>query len=187
MKELPSDFAPQESLRQRLGKGARFDAPGAPRDDLLMLRRGTAFFARKLNELSNEALYGPAARPGWSRAHVVANLCFKARRMAQVLEAIHNARETPSWDMNDEPKASLDLAATLPSHALRHLFQHSEIHLNVCFRDLTDSDWARDVTAQGGNSMELRAFPLMRARNIWQQSVILNNGALQNELPTYFR
>ncbi|WP_440589840.1 maleylpyruvate isomerase N-terminal domain-containing protein [Pseudarthrobacter phenanthrenivorans] len=39
-------------------------------DGLLQARRGTAFFARKLNELTDADLDGDSLLPGWSRRHV---------------------------------------------------------------------------------------------------------------------
>ncbi len=83
-----TDLAAREALKARVGKGARFDAPNAPADDLLLARRGTAYFARKLMELSDEALYEPAAIDGLSRAYVVARLSCGAQH--QALEALDN-------------------------------------------------------------------------------------------------
>ncbi|MET1156374.1 maleylpyruvate isomerase N-terminal domain-containing protein, partial [Arthrobacter sp.] len=37
-------------------------------------RRGTVFFGRKLNELSDDELAAPSLLPGWTRAHVVAHV-----------------------------------------------------------------------------------------------------------------
>src|SRR5277367_5455137 len=48
-------------LRERQGAGARYDAPTAPAADLLLARRGTAYFARQLNALSDIELDGPSA------------------------------------------------------------------------------------------------------------------------------
>jgi maleylpyruvate isomerase len=54
-------------LRERQGAGARYDSPIAPARDLLWARRGTAYFARKLNELSDSELDAPSRVAGWSR------------------------------------------------------------------------------------------------------------------------
>lgn len=54
-----TDLAAREALKARQGKGARYDAPNAPAEDLLLARRGTAHFARKLMELPDAELYAP--------------------------------------------------------------------------------------------------------------------------------
>ena len=52
------------ALRQRQGAGARYDAPNAPHDDLLLARRGAAYFARQLNRLDDTALDAPSLVQG---------------------------------------------------------------------------------------------------------------------------
>jgi maleylpyruvate isomerase len=53
---------------------------------LLQARRGTAFFARKLNELADAELDGDCLLPGWTRRHVVAHVGYNARAIAQLIE-----------------------------------------------------------------------------------------------------
>ncbi|WP_434288374.1 maleylpyruvate isomerase N-terminal domain-containing protein [Celeribacter sp. SCSIO 80788] len=178
-----TDLAAREALKARLGKGARFDAPNAPSEDLLLARRGTAYFARKLMELSDEALYEPAAISGLTRAHVVVRVSYEARYQALALEALVKGEvlERP------EELPTLDLAATLPARALRHLFQHSEVHLNVCFRDLTEAQWDSEMMLIDGSTTTPRALPLMRAKGIWQGAMDLGNGARLKAMPERLR
>lgn len=161
-----TDHTAREALRLRQGKGARYDAPNAPAADLLMARRGTAFFARKLNELTDAELAGPAGQKGWTQAHVIADLSYRARHQSQLLEALHKGlRHVPS-DLEEEQFPEVDLAATLPARALRHLFQHSEVHLNVCWRDLGDAGWDSTVTTPQGQCLAARALPGQRAHDV---------------------
>jgi maleylpyruvate isomerase len=178
-----TDLAAREALKKRLGKGARFDAPNAPAEELLLARRGTAYFARKLMELSDDALHEPAAMSGLTRAHVIVRVSYEARYQALALEALvkGEALELP------EELPSFDLAATLPARALRHLFQHSEVHLNVCWRDLTEAQWDRDLTLADGTKTTPRALPLMRAVGIWQGALDLGSGARLADLPQILR
>ena len=55
-------------------------------DALLQARRGTAFFARKLNELTDADLDGVSLLPGWTRRHVVAHVGYNARAIARLVE-----------------------------------------------------------------------------------------------------
>ncbi|WP_226549277.1 maleylpyruvate isomerase N-terminal domain-containing protein [Celeribacter naphthalenivorans] len=174
-----TDIAAREALKERLGKGARFDAPNAPAEDLLLARRGTAYFARKLMELSDDDLYAPSAISGLSRAHIIVRVSYEARYQALALEALDKGEvlELP------QELPSLELAATLPARALRHLFQHSEVHLNVCWRDLSEAQWDAVLTLADGTQTTPRALPLLRAKGIWQGALDLGNGARLKDVP----
>ncbi|WP_373325284.1 maleylpyruvate isomerase N-terminal domain-containing protein [Paenarthrobacter ureafaciens] len=66
-------------------------------EDLLQARRGTAFFARKLNELSDEELDGGTRLPGWTRRHLVAHVGYNARAIARLIEWAGTGVETPMY------------------------------------------------------------------------------------------
>lgn len=173
-------------LKARQGDGARYDAPSAPADDLLLARRGTAYFARYLNNLTDEELFGPSNRPGVSRAYLVADVSYAARRQAMALGVLGGPAD-PGMDDEDPVFPTLDLAATLPARALRFLFHHAEVHLNVCWRDISDADWDRAVTLPDGQVLPTRALPLIRARHIWARAVELGNGGRVQDIPERLR
>jgi maleylpyruvate isomerase len=181
------DQVARQALKARQGKGARYDAPNAPAADLLLARRGTAFFARKLMELSDEALFQPSAIEGWTRAHVVAQVSYDARRQAIALEAFVKGEALAPTTDESEQLPSMELAATLPARALRHLFNHAEAHLSVCWRDLTLAHWDENITFSGDVPTPIRGLPLARARKIWMAAVKLGNGACGTDLPEQLR
>lgn len=181
------DEAARAALRDRQGKGARYDAASAPHDDLLLARRGTAFFARKLMELGDADLYGPSAIDGLSPAHVVAGMSFAARRQALMLEALCNDGQGDIPPEMEQQLSDPDLAATLPARAIRHLFRHSEVHLNVCWRDLSDARWDMPLTMPDGTDMTARLLPRLRARQIWRAALDLGNGASMRDVPVNLR
>lgn len=76
---------------------------------------------------------------------------------------------------------SLDLAATLPARALRHLLQHSAIHLDVCWRDLPGPACGASV------DHAVRDFPRPSATNIWRQTLALGSSAAERDVPKNFR
>lgn len=182
-----TDRAAREALRARQGKGARYDAPNAPAEDLLLARRGTAWFARKLMELSDVELYEPSARDGFTRAHVVSAVSYSARRSALMLESLRMGVEYAPASDEEEQLPTLDLAATLPARALRHLFSHSEVHLNVCLRDLADAHWDMPFPMAIGNAKTPRALVRLRAMEVWFGSVDLANGARSADIPAILR
>ncbi|MBP7002177.1 maleylpyruvate isomerase family mycothiol-dependent enzyme [Amaricoccus sp.] len=81
-----TEEAAREALRARQGAGARYAAAAAPARELAWARRGTAYFARKLRELTEAELTGPSLLPGWTRAHVIAHVGYNARALAQRVE-----------------------------------------------------------------------------------------------------
>lgn len=178
------DAAAREALRARQGGGARYDAEEAPADDLLLARRATAFFARKLNELEDAALTHPAEKTaGWKRAHVVAEVGYEARRLALAIEPLcpKDAGGPPETFTDGLP--SLHQAATLPARALRHLFQHSSIHLDVCWRDLPGSAWDARVEIRERGDVAVRDMPRLRAISLWRSALDLGAGATLRDAP----
>lgn len=173
----------REALRERQGKGARYDSPAAPATPLALARLGTAYFARKLNELPDAALGAPSLVPGWSRRHVIASIGFQARALARLVEA---ARERRAEEILHEPEAQnedVDFGATLPDHALRYLFHHSEVHLNVEWRDLDAAGWEASVRTLDGSNVAVAQTPWMRATEIWLGAVDLANGGSSRDFP----
>lgn len=177
------DAVARARLRERLGAGARYDSPAAPHRDLAWARRGTAYFARKLNELSDEELDRPALVPGWSRRHVVAHVGYHARKLSRLVEA---ARKGLDQEVITEPEhmnEDIAFGSTLPTHALRYLFAHSEVHLNVEWRDLPSDGWKAAVKNLNGDVIQISDTPWLRAQEIWKMAVALANGGRYSDFP----
>lgn len=171
-------------LWARQGAGARRDAPEAPAAALALARLGTAFFARKLTELTDGALYHPSAVTGWRRAHVICDLAYHARAISRQIEAASAGLAVPPVpDLTDE----VALGATLPPRALRHLFDHAAIHLNVVWRDLPAAGWQAVGAAATGRLRPLSETPQEQARRLWTRALDLGNGARPRDLPAEFR
>ncbi|WP_427017493.1 maleylpyruvate isomerase family mycothiol-dependent enzyme [Pseudarthrobacter sp. P1] len=150
---------------------------------LLQARRGTAFFARKLNELSDADLDGPSLLAGWSRRHVVAHVGYNARAIARLIEWAATGVETP---MYPSPKArghEIDFGATLSPIALRNLFDHAAVHLNVEWRDLPADAWRHQVKTAQGRVVPAAETVWMRTREVWIHAVDLDNGATFADIP----
>ena len=150
--------AARKALIERQGSGARYDAPSAPAHDLLLARRLTAAFARHLNDLPDAELATPA------RAGVVAQIALDARHMSQFIAAIRSGVETPR--LLHPTREDVEQAMSLPPHALRHLFDHTRVHLNVEWRDMTDDDWARPGTDDTGEKFDMADLPRRRANQL---------------------
>ncbi|WP_113156501.1 maleylpyruvate isomerase [Nitratireductor sp. OM-1] len=167
----------RRELRERQGAGARYDAPEAPAEALDLMRRGTANFARILNDLPDAALYETV--PRWStRAHIVAIVGLQARRMSTALAALQrggNASGDNAWSV---ARSAVDVTASLPPRALRNLFAHSQIHLNVVLRDLRGEDWGIALENEAGQSWTIADIPHHRATTLWQAAADLENSGV---------
>ncbi|MET3811871.1 maleylpyruvate isomerase family mycothiol-dependent enzyme [Arthrobacter sp. UYEF3] len=150
---------------------------------LLQARRGTAFFARKLNELSDAELDGDSLLPGWSRRHVTAHIGYNARAIARLIQWAATGVETPMYPSTDVRDHEIDFGATLPPIALRHLFDHSAVHLNVEWRDLPEDAWHHKVRTIQAREVPAAETVWMRSREVWMHAVDLDNGAGFRDIP----
>jgi maleylpyruvate isomerase len=179
-----SEEEARAALRARQGAGARYDSPNAPARELAWARRGTAYFARKLNELTDDELDAPSLLPGWSRRHLVAHVGYNARALSRLCEWARTGIETPMYASTSKRRTEIERGATLPARALRNLFAHAEVHLNVEWRDLTDEQWNSEVRTAQGRVVPARETAWMRTREVWVHAVDLDNGASFLDFPT---
>jgi maleylpyruvate isomerase len=164
---------------------ARHDQTTDPelRQALLQARRGTAFFARKLNELTDAELDGPSLLPGWTRRHVTAHIGYNARAIARLIEWATTGVETPMYASTDVRDHEISFGATLSPIALRNLFDHSAVHLNVEWRDLPAQAWHHTVKTIQGREVPATETVWMRSREVWTHAVDLDNGATFADIP----
>jgi maleylpyruvate isomerase len=164
---------------------ARHDQATDPEllESLLQARRGTAFFARKLNELSDAELDGDSLLPGWTRRHLTAHIGYNARAVARLIEWAATGVETPMYASPQARDHEIEFGATLSPIALRHLFDHSAVHLNVEWRDLPADAWHHTVKTAQGRTVPATETVWMRTREVWIHAIDLNNGAAFTDIP----
>ena len=150
---------------------------------LLQARRGTAFFARKLNELSDAELDGDSLLPGWTRRHITAHIGYNARAIARLVEWAATWVETPMYASTPVRDHEIEFGATLSPIALRHLFDHSAVHLNVEWRDLPAEAWNHKLKTAQGRIVPAEETVWMRTREVWIHAVDLANGASFADIP----
>ncbi|GAA3691542.1 mycothiol-dependent maleylpyruvate isomerase NagL [Arthrobacter ginkgonis] len=153
--------------------------------ELLTVRRGTAFFGRKLNELTDDQLREPSLLPGWSRAHAVAHIGYNARALTRLIEWANTGVETPMYSSPDARNQEIDAGATLPARALRHLHEHAAITLDVSWRDTPPDAWGQPVKTAQGRTVPAAETVWMRTREIWVHAVDLDNGARFSDIPDH--
>ena len=152
-------------------------------DGLLQARRGTAFFARKLNELTDAELDGGSLLQGWTRRHVTAHVGYNARAIARLVEWAATGIETPMYASVEIRNHEIEFGSTLSPIALRNLFDHSAVHLNVEWRDLPADAWHHKVKTVQGRVVPAEETVWMRTREVWVHAVDLDNGASFADIP----
>lgn len=150
---------------------------------LLLVRRGQAFWARKLNELRDDEFDAPSLVPGWSRRHVIAHVGFNARAVARLVEWARTGIESPMYESAEQRATEIDLGATLPIEALRNLAAHAAVHLNVEWRDLPADAWSHEVRTAQGRAIPASETVWLRTREVWIHAIDLDNGARFDDLP----
>ncbi len=179
-----SQLTPEQlELRARLGAGARYDAEHAPHQELLLARQGTAYFLRRLQELRDADFDAPSALEGWTRRHLIAHVGYNARGLTRLVEWARTGVETPMYASAEQREREIVLGSTLPCRALRHLVEHSAVHLNVEWRDLADEHWDHRVLTSQGREVPARETAWMRAKEVWVHAVDLGNGGSFADLP----
>lgn len=163
--------------------GAR-TALGGPTEELLLAYRGTAYFLRWLAQLPERAYGQPgAADAPADRRTTIATVGYDARGWAHLAEALAAGESAPRAFSAGERDAAIELGATLPPRALRHLVEHSAVHLAVAWRDLPADDWHRAGLGADGERLWTSDVPMLRARQTWEAAVALGNGAHRDDFP----
>lgn len=185
MPETPSAIEQaRAALRSRQGLGARYDDDTAPARELDWARRGTAYFARKMNELSDADLDAESRVPGWGRRQVAACVGYHARALARVVERARTGAPLELWENDNQRDEEIEDGKTLPAGALRHLVDHAQVHLNVEWRDLDAAGWDKDLPFAGIPTA--RSTPWLRAKEIWLRAIDLRNGGTFEDCPPDF-
>jgi maleylpyruvate isomerase len=169
-------------LRARQGAGARYDAASASARELDWARRGTAYFTRLLNGLDEGQLDDASEIAGVPRRRIVAYIGLEGRLLAELV----GRAALPQPEASAGPIPGVDAlrsAVSLPTHALRNLFNHSAVHLDVEWRDLDEAQWQASVKCPTGENVVIAQTPLLRAISIWQAAGRLRVGARSGDVP----
>ncbi|MEO3854239.1 maleylpyruvate isomerase family mycothiol-dependent enzyme [Acrocarpospora sp. B8E8] len=168
--------------------GARVDRTSDPAilANLLLARRGTAYFLRKLRELPDGEFGGDSLLAGWTRSHVIAHVGYNARALSRLVNWAATGVQTPMYASPADRDHEIEFGATLSPNALRNLAEHSAVHLNVEWRDLAPSRWSQQVRTIRGRAVPATETAWMRAREVWLHAIDLDNGGRFEELPEEF-
>ncbi|TQC42995.1 maleylpyruvate isomerase family mycothiol-dependent enzyme [Rhodococcus sp. WS4] len=152
-------------------------------EQLTVARRGTAYFAQRLAELTDEQLYEPTALDGWSRAHLVAHVGYNAAALCRLMDWAASGVQTPMYASAEQRGREIAEGATLNGAALRNLFTHTVARLDEKWRTLPDSAWSAQVRTAQGRLVPASETAWMRTREVWIHAVDLGNGGRFGDFP----
>ena len=151
--------------------------------DLLLARRGTAYFSRKLNELTDAQYDGPSLLPGWDRRHVIAHVGYNARALTRLVEWARTGVQTPMYASSQARNEEIDAGAAMTPIELRHLHHQELVTLWVKWGDLPVDRWEFPVRTAQGRTVPVSVTPWMRIREVWLHAVDLNNDGRVEDFP----
>lgn len=151
--------------------------------ELAVVRRGTAFFRRHLDKLTDDELDEASLLPGWTRRHLVAHVGYNARAIARLVMWADSGEENPMYSSPQARAEEIELGATLSPVALRNLVEHSAIDLDVRWRDLAQERWEVEVRTAQGRTVPASETVWMRTREVWLHAVDLGSGATLDRIP----
>jgi maleylpyruvate isomerase len=150
---------------------------------LLIARHGTAYFAQRLAELSDNDFGGDTLLPGWSRRHVVAHVGYNAAALCRLMDWAVTGVETPMYESVEQRGREISEGATLDPAALRNLFDHTVARLDEKWRHHPASAWSAQVRTAQGRLVPASETAWMRIREVWIHAVDLANGGRFADFP----
>src|SRR5829696_6217665 len=152
-------------------------------DRLLLARRGTAFFAHRLAELTDDELDSDTLLNGWTRRHLLAHVGYNAAALCRLLDWAATGVETPMYGSTEQRNEEIKEGATLSAAALRNLFDHTVARLDEKWRHLPPSAWDAEVRTAQGRTVPASETVWMRTREVWIHAVDLASGGRFSDFP----
>jgi maleylpyruvate isomerase len=145
--------------------------------------RGTAYFAQRLAELSDDELDGATLLEGWTRRHLLAHVGYNAAALCRLLDWAATGVETPMYESAEQRNQEVLDGATQNPAALRNFFDHTVARLDRRWRDLPEAARAATVRTAQGRLVPASEVAWMRSREVWVHAVDLANGGQFSDFP----
>ena len=154
-------------------------------DQLLIARRGLAYFSRKVNELKFSEWDEPSLLPGWSRRALIVHVALNARANRRLVEWAETGKVTPMYDSPTQREDEIDFYSTLNTQAILNLHWHASVDLDVAWRDLPNEKWSHEIKTAQGRLVPVSETLWMRIREVWIHAVDIDNGGDLADFPTW--
>lgn len=150
---------------------------------LLIARRGTAYFAQRLGELSDDDLDGQTLLPEWSRRHLVAHVAYNASALCRLMDWAATGVETPMYESVEQRCDEICRGAALGPSVLRELFSRNAVQLDQKWRHHPEPAWSAQVRTAQGRLVPASETAWMRTREVWIHAVDLDSGGRFDDFP----
>lgn len=150
------------------------------------MTEGTALFVRAMSGLSDEAVQGPTALPGWTGAHLLAHVAANADALRNLVRWASSGEESPMYSSPEQRNADIEAGALRPVPELREWVARSAHELDTDLAAVTDAHWQHQVRTAQGRLVPATEIPWMRSREVMIHAVDLGGLVAYADLPRAF-
>ncbi len=151
--------------------------------DMLLARRGQAYYSRRLDDLADDEFDAPSLLPGWSRRTLSAHVGLNARALCNLTTWARTGVETPMYSSAEQRERDIEAASGWPVEAIRDFNRHAAGELDQQWEDLPARAWNQQVRTAQGRLVPASVTVWMRTREVWLHAVDLNNGGDVEHFP----
>jgi maleylpyruvate isomerase len=157
-----------------------------PEQTLAWMADGTRKLLADVAGVSDEALAGSTALPGWSRRYLLSHVAANAGALRNLVHWARTGEERRMYTSTEQREADIAAGARLPAAELRAWAEASARDLADDLDAMPMPAWdAKIITAQG-ITRSASEIPWMRAREVYIHGIDLNAGARWADLPPDF-
>jgi maleylpyruvate isomerase len=160
--------------------------PVKPEQTLAWMHDGTERLLADVAGLSDAAMDGPTALPGWTRRYLLAHVAANADALRNLVHWARTGEERRMYASNEQRDADIAAGARLPAAELRAWIESSAQALAADLDSMPATAWdAKVITAQG-MTRGAGEIPWMRVREVYVHAVDLGAGTRWTDLPAPF-
>jgi maleylpyruvate isomerase len=157
-----------------------------PDQALAWMQDGTQRLLADVAGLSEEALAGPTALPGWNRRYLVSHIAANAGALRNLVHWARTGEERRMYASTEQREADIAAGSRLPLDELRAWVASSARELAADLAALPGDAWdAKVITAQGV-TRPASEIPWMRVREVYIHAIDLGAGTRWTDLPGSF-
>jgi maleylpyruvate isomerase len=157
-----------------------------PDQTLTWVQDGTERLRAQLAGLSDAALDGPTALPGWNRSYLFSHLAANADALCNLLYWARTGEERRMYASAQARDEGIAAGALAPSAELRARFDSAAAALAADFDAMTDEAWGAKVITAQGLTRSASEIPWMRVREVYIHAIDLAAGTTYADLPPEF-
>jgi len=157
-----------------------------PDQTLTWVQDGTERLRAQLGAMSDEALEGPTALPGWNRRTLFSHLAANADALRNLLHWARTGEERRMYASAEAREEGIAAGALVSNDELRARFTAAAAELSADFDAMTDEAWSAKIITAQGLTRSAHEIPWMRVREVYIHAIDLDHGTTFADLPPEF-